>query len=165
MKGTAGSVGGEYKIVAARAGTIYKIVDSFSENRPDGDPCNNNYVWIRHGTEWTKYSHLQKDSVRGTAGLREGDTVAAGRFLGYEDDVGCANGQHLHFEVAVPTDPADPINSQGFIKGTNRVPRMCLPYLAPPSEPPISHVTIGVLVAGRSYTMPPIYKAGCVAYR
>ena len=44
------------------------------------------------------------------AGLSVGDSVSAGTFLGCEDDVGCASGTHLHFEVGVPEDPADPID-------------------------------------------------------
>jgi hypothetical protein len=45
--------------------------------------------------------------------------------LGYEGDVGCANGQHLHFEVAVPNGG---IGSDGFLVNINadrRIPRIC----------------------------------------
>jgi hypothetical protein len=113
-------------IVAAADGVIRVIEDGFSENRPDADPCNNNYVWIEHANgEWTKYSHMTQGSVTGDAGWAEGDPVEAGIFLGYEDDVGCAHGQHLHFEVAVPEDPDDPIDAEGFILGSNRIPRIC----------------------------------------
>ncbi len=37
-----------YAIVAAAPGTVRHTVDSYSEARPDGEPCNNNYVWIEH---------------------------------------------------------------------------------------------------------------------
>lgn len=117
------------RILAAADGTIRFIVDRFGENRPDGDPCNNNYVWIEHPTgEWTKYSHFVQGSVTEEAGLSVGDRVSAGRFLGFEGNVGCAHSVHLHFEVAVPEDPADPIDSEGFIRGgnaRNRVPWIC----------------------------------------
>jgi hypothetical protein len=59
------------------------------------------------------------------AGRAVGDAVEAGTFLGFEDEVGCADGKHLHFEVGVPTDPANPINSGGFLIGSNRIPRFC----------------------------------------
>jgi murein DD-endopeptidase MepM/ murein hydrolase activator NlpD len=118
-----------YRIVAAADGVIRFIVDRFSENRPGESPCNNNYVWIEHPNgEWTKYSHMTEGSVTGDAGLAVGDRVEAGIFLGYEDDVGCASGTHLHFEVAVPEDPDDPIDAEGFIRGgsaRNRIPRIC----------------------------------------
>jgi hypothetical protein len=54
--------------------------------------------------------------------------VANRHFSGYEGEVGCASGPHLHFEVAVPEDPADPIDAEGCIRGgsaRNRVPRIC----------------------------------------
>ena len=118
-----------YRLVAAATGTIRFIVDGFSENRPDQSPCNNNYVWIEHPNgEWTKYSHMTKASVTGDAGLSVGDQVNRGTFLGFEDDVGCAHGTHLHFEVGVPEDPSDPINEEGGLRGgsdENRIPRIC----------------------------------------
>jgi hypothetical protein len=115
-----------YKIVAAAPGTVRFVVDKFSENRPDGNPCNNNYVWIEHANgEWTKYSHVKHNSASKTAGIKAGQQVSAGTFLGYQGDVGCAHGAHLHWEVAVPTDSKDPIDDQGFIKGINRIPKVC----------------------------------------
>ena len=127
MHGVGGSK--PYHIVAAASGVIRFIVDRFSANRPGKTPCNNNYVWIEHDNgEWTKYSHLTKGSVTGVGGLAVGDRVTAGTFLGFEDDVGCASGEHLHFEVAVPIDASDPIDDDGFIRGgtaRNRIPRIC----------------------------------------
>jgi hypothetical protein len=53
-------------------------------------------------------------------------TKEIGTYLGDEGDVGCASVRHLHFEVAVPSNSADPIISTGgFIKGENRIPRIC----------------------------------------
>jgi hypothetical protein len=103
-------------------------VDSHSENRPDQDPCNNNYVWIEHPNgEWTKYSHMIKNSVRRGAGLSEGL-------------FGCAHGEHLHFQVAdLGADSANarsPIDCNAASnliacngglkdKGRDRVPVIC----------------------------------------
>lgn len=124
MVGTEGDT--PYKIVAAAPGTVRFVVDKFTENRPDGNPCNNNFVWIEHANgEWTKYSHVQHNSASKTAGIKAGQQVSAGTFLGLQGDVGCAHGAHLHWEVAVPTDPKDPIDDQGFIKGINRIPKVC----------------------------------------
>lgn len=114
-----------YRIVAAASGTIRFIQD---DNTQANDDCQfNNYVWIEHPNgEWTKYSHMTADSTEGDAGLSVGDVVAAGTFLGFEDEIGCASGKHLHFEVAVPDDPANPIDPVGgFIIGENRVPVIC----------------------------------------
>lgn len=71
---------------------------------------------------------FRQNSVRGNAGLTEGQSVTAGTFLGFEGDVGCADGEHLHFEVALPIDPVDPIDGEGFIRGGSarrRIPRIC----------------------------------------
>ncbi|HMQ59824.1 MAG TPA: M23 family metallopeptidase [Flavilitoribacter sp.] len=125
MRGTGGQ--GPYRVVAAQSGVIRFISDGNSANCCDGS-CANNYVWIQHSNgEWTKYSHLTTGSVTGDAGLSVGDQVSIGAFLGYEGDVGRACGVHLHFEVAVPNDPNNPLNSGngGFINGVNRVPVIC----------------------------------------
>ena len=123
MKGVDGEQ--PYRIVAAADGVIRYLVDGFSENRPGQTPCNNNYVWIEHPNgEWTKYSHMTKDSVTVDAGLAVGDQVTAGTFLGCEDEVGCASGEHLHFEVATP-GPGNPIDADGFLvngNADNRIP-------------------------------------------
>ncbi len=128
-----GTGGGRYKIVAAADGTIRFIVDGFSKqvDSSSGDPCTNNYVWIEHANgEWPKYSHMTKNSTRKTARLKVGQFVKAGKFLGYEGQVGCASGSHLHFEVGVPR-ASDPITTTGgFLRDNagskrNRIPRIC----------------------------------------
>ena len=143
MSGTGGS---EFKIVAAADGTIRFVVDSFSEqiDSGSGKPCTNNYVWIEHANgEWTKYSHMQKDSSTSKAKIKVGQKVKAGTYLGDEGKVGCAGGDHLHFEVGVPraTDPIATVG--GFLNDNsgskrNRVPRIC-------------GISGGIFVAGQSY--------------
>lgn len=104
-------------IVAARGGTVRFVVDSNAE------PTNqNNYVWISHpGGEWTKYTHFVQNSVV----VSVGDVVSPGDELGVEGDVGQASGVHLHFEVAVPDDPINPITNDGFVVGYNLDPVVC----------------------------------------
>lgn len=133
-----------YRIVAAADGVIRYIVDNFSAKVTSG-PCTNNYVWIEHANgEWTKYSHMRKGSTTGAAGLKVGQFVKAGTFLGYEDQVGCASGPHLHFEVGVPR-ASDPIaTTGGFLKDNsgskrNRIPRIC-------------GISGGIFTSGTSYT-------------
>jgi Bacterial tandem repeat domain 1/Peptidase family M23 len=131
MHGEGGSK--PYKIVAAADGRIRFIVDNFSKqiDSSSGEPCTNNYVWIEHANgEWTKYSHMQKDSVTKKAKLKVGQFVKAGTYLGDEGQVGCASGPHLHFEAGVPR-ANDPITETGgFLTDNadskrNRVPRIC----------------------------------------
>ena len=128
MTGVGGSA--PYRVVAADRGQVMFIEDT---NTVHSEPsCQkgyhpNNYVWIRHDSgEWTKYSHLATGSVHGDAGLSEGDLVERGAFLGYESDIGCAHGVHLHFEVAIPDSPAHPINADGgYVIGHNLEPSVC----------------------------------------
>ena len=78
------------RVVAAAARVVRFMEDGFSEKRPGGSPCNNNYVWIEHANgEWTKYSHMRKNSVGVDAGLDVGDPCSR-QFLGIQSDVGCA---------------------------------------------------------------------------
>ena len=109
-------------------GVVRYIVDEFEARQSSSArPCHNNYVWIEHPNgEWTKYSHMERGSSRGRAKLAIEDRVQAGAYLGDEGEVGCATRSHLHFEVAVPRDRSDPIiPTGGFIKGENRIPRIC----------------------------------------
>jgi murein DD-endopeptidase MepM/ murein hydrolase activator NlpD len=131
MSGKGGD--GEYKIVAAADGIVRFVVDNFSQTGLDGDkePCTNNYVWIAHANgEWTKYSHMQQNSSTQKAKLKVGQSVKAGTYLGDEGKVGCAGGDHLHFEVGVPR-ATNPITATGgFLtdndgSARNRVPRIC----------------------------------------
>jgi len=121
-----------YRVVAAAAGRIMAIQDSYSEQQSGraAANCHNNYVWIAHPNgEWTNYSHLVHGSVTAGAGLKVGDVVKAGDYLGEEGEVGCAMLNHVHFEVAVP-DNANPIDAGGFLTDNDggkreRNPRFC----------------------------------------
>ena len=123
-----GGTSAPYPVVAAAAGTIMSIVDN---NTTNCGSCSafNNYVWIAHANgEWTKYTHFVPGTVRNNAGLKVGDVVAAGTYLGDEGNIGAASGVHLHFEVGFPFDvdsgPIDP--SGGFLtNGVNRIPIFC----------------------------------------
>ncbi len=126
--------GSSYTIVAAADGIIRFIEEDFDLAIDcDGVAASakkNNYLWIEHANgEWSKYSHMRKGSST-AAGRSVGQSVVAGTALGIEDDVGCASGNHLHFEVAVPraTDPFTLVG--GFLNDNsgskrNRIPRIC----------------------------------------
>jgi len=136
--------GGRHRVVAAADGWIRLLVDQHA--RGDATP-HNNFIWIEHPypfcqpegvtwpgkpedydatcapcdddfcNEWTKYSHIVRDSASLGAGLSVGDFVRAGDFLGYEGDVGHASRVHLHWEVAV-LDPGAPVGNaeEGWVR-------------------------------------------------
>jgi hypothetical protein len=125
----AGRGGGTYRIVAAAAGRIRYIEDSRSKQQHperwlrNTDDCFNNFVWIEHDNgEWSKYSHMQQGTTTGKAGLKVGDYVAKGTYLGDEGKVGCAWPAHLHFEVVVPPSPFQGLAEEpsGALKGYSR---------------------------------------------
>ena len=110
----AGRGKGPYRVVAAAAGRIRYIEDSRSKQQHpmrwlrNTDDCLNNYVWIEHDNgEWSKYSHLRFGTTTTKAGLKVGDYVKAGRYLGDEGKVGCAWPAHLHFEVVKVRSPEE----------------------------------------------------------
>lgn len=92
--------GPDYEIVAARSGVIKRLVDTNAEPTQQA-----NLVYLEHADgEWSKYVHFKTGTVT-SRGHKIGDFVAAGTVLGLEGYVGLADGDHLHFEVAVPNDP------------------------------------------------------------
>jgi murein DD-endopeptidase MepM/ murein hydrolase activator NlpD len=145
LKGTGGR--SPYHVAAAADGVIRAIVDNHTKT---GACSDNNYVWLEHPNgEWTKYTHMQTGSVTTNAGLRVGQTICAGTYIGDEDDVGCADGVHLHWEVAVPTDPVTPFDvSGGYINGFNRIPVVC-------------GIPGNILIAGQTYPAQPCGSSDC----
>ena len=149
MVGTGGRP--PYRVVAAADGIVRFIVDTNTVTcTTNGCSDFNNYIWLEHPNgEWTKYTHLQTGTITGAAGLKVGDTVCSGQYLGDEDDVGAATGPHLHFEVGVPDDLSDPVNTVGgFIRGQNRVPVIC-------------GIPGNIFVDGQTYTAGPCGSASC----
>lgn len=130
--GNGSSCSNNYTIVAAAAGYVRRIVDNYDVHGPDcTENCSNynNYVWIEHANgEWSKYSHMKKNSTSVNAGLVVGEFVNAGQMLGYECDIGNASGPHLHFEVRHPDNPNNVVISTpgGFMDfADHRIPVFC----------------------------------------
>ncbi|MCY7410177.1 MAG: peptidoglycan DD-metalloendopeptidase family protein [Chitinophagales bacterium] len=128
MIGTDGDVSGEYKIAAAADGWVRAVVENESVQCDCSvSSCENNYVWMEHANgEWSKYTHFKQNSVV----VSEGAFITAGTTLGNEGDVGCASGQHLHFEIAQPVDTNTLVFSEsgGYIDGAwakNMIPVIC----------------------------------------
>ncbi|WP_226467280.1 peptidoglycan DD-metalloendopeptidase family protein [Luteimonas panaciterrae] len=144
-----GESGGPYKIVAAADGVVRFVVDGFNK-RLDCDGLaasekKNNYVWIEHPNgEWTKYTHMRKGSSSNKAKLFVGKSVKTGDYLGDEGEVGCASGEHLHFEVGVPKNSTAITTVGGYLTDNtgskrNRIPRIC-------------GISGGIFVSDESYT-------------
>ncbi|MDP3739045.1 MAG: M23 family metallopeptidase [Hyphomonadaceae bacterium] len=121
-----------FSVVAAASGRIAAIQDTYTEQQSGraAKDCRNNYVWIEHPNgEWSNYAHLATSSVTGLAGLKVGDSVKAGQFIGHEAAVGCAMLDHVHFEIARPV-PSVAIDEGGFLTDNansqrERHPRFC----------------------------------------
>jgi len=128
------AIGGKepYRVVAAADGIVMAIQDGFNEQQSGraANLCHNNYVWIAHPNgEWANYSHVAYKSTTAKAGLKVGDKVKAGQYIGDEDAIGCAMLKHVHFEVAVP-DTNAAIDEGGFLKDNadgkrERNPKFC----------------------------------------
>ena len=64
-----------------------------------------NYVILSHGDGTsTLYAHMN------SRGCKEGDVVVQGQTIGYVGTTGRSTGNHLHFEVRIGSDRADPID-------------------------------------------------------
>ena len=84
-------------VLAARAGTVIEIRDSFNEGRASPKLIEKtNLISIMHsdGT-FAQYVHLAPHSLL----VRPGDRVASGQMIGKSGNTGYAGGPHLHFDV------------------------------------------------------------------
>ncbi len=111
-----GRGGRPYRIVAADSGCIMYLEDSRYKNQHPWlhpEPCTNNFLWIKHENgEWSKYSHMKQHSSSKMAGLKVGDYVVKGTYLGDQGSVGCSGSPHLHFEIVVPSSNNPGVNGR-----------------------------------------------------
>src|SRR4051812_31346991 len=102
-------------VIAARAGTVYKVV----KDKSDGNGCSSgeNHIFIIHsdGT-MAKYLHLTNNGSL----VAEGASVVQSQIIGLSGNTGCSSGPHLHFEVDSDSTggPSIPITFKNI--GSNR---------------------------------------------
>lgn len=87
------------KILAAREGTVIKVVKNNNQNCAEKRCVEfNNYILIYHndGT-FSKYDHIKFNGAL----VKEGDKVKENDVIGYSGNVGWSNGPHLHFMVFI----------------------------------------------------------------
>jgi len=97
-------------VLAARAGTVIEIRDSFNEGGVDPNLIEKtNLVSVMHsdGT-FAQYVHLAPYSLL----VRPGERVETGQMIGESGNTGYAGGPHLHFDLRRTRIGADGIVSQ-----------------------------------------------------
>lgn len=97
---------------AARAGTVVRAVDWFSERVDDRSRIDEvNLIVVEHddGT-LAHYVHLDHDSVR----VAEGDKIERGQYIADVGLTGFTRGPHLHFVVCRERDISIPVRFEGY---------------------------------------------------
>lgn len=83
-------------VYAARGGQVVSIYEG------SRDHVTANHIWIQHSDGTIgKYLHLDYQGAE----VEEGDTVAAGDFIGRSGNTGYSAGPHLHFSVSTLGGP------------------------------------------------------------
>lgn len=86
-------------VVAARAGTVYEVVEDKADN--NGCQDGENHIFIEHDDgSVARYLHLTQNG----SSVSVGDTVTQGQVIGISGNTGCSGGPHLHFDVTVSRD-------------------------------------------------------------
>jgi murein DD-endopeptidase MepM/ murein hydrolase activator NlpD len=83
-------------VLAARDGTVIRVVDHFTEGGPQRSMMGKaNVVLVQHadGT-WASYAHVSPGAL-----VKQGDAVKAGDVLAKSGNTGYSTAPHLHFEV------------------------------------------------------------------
>lgn len=104
-RGVDGASGSSHMGMDLPKGEVYAAKDGTVLNQPPGTAGT---VWLKHGDELsTRYLHLDPSSIR----VSQGDFVKQGELIGIAKSTGCTRssgapcGEHLHFEVLVPSVP------------------------------------------------------------
>jgi hypothetical protein len=119
LPGTNGTQNNHYRMhgkwVRAMAdGVVQSVFDGLAENTTLGQfpnppvvPGTGNNVWIKHGTEYVVYCHLQPGLP---ANIVAGATVTAGQPIGRVGNTGNSTAPHTHIEVrsGSPNGPLRP---------------------------------------------------------
>ncbi|MFT4535038.1 MAG: murein DD-endopeptidase MepM/ murein hydrolase activator NlpD [Saprospiraceae bacterium] len=94
------------KVLAARGGIVYKVIDSNSKSCKDKSCMEyNNVVMVYHEADGTsaEYVHLDHNG----ANVKVGDVINKGDVVGRSGNTGWSSGPHLHFMVYQFTKKGD----------------------------------------------------------
>jgi hypothetical protein len=72
--------------------------------KPTPSPAGGNHIWIKHGSEFVVYTHLQKGSIPSGL-LTKGVAVKAGQMLGRAGNSGNSTAPHEHYETKAVGSP------------------------------------------------------------
>jgi murein DD-endopeptidase MepM/ murein hydrolase activator NlpD len=90
--------------IAAQQGTpVYAVAAGSVKFAGWNDQGYGNLVVIDHGSYQSLYAHL-----KGTPSVSAGQSVGAGTLVGLMGDTGFSTGPHLHFEIRLGSELADP---------------------------------------------------------
>jgi len=113
LPGTDGTKNEHYRIWnkpvrAVADGVIVDRFDGMLDNtvlgqlpNPTPNPVDGNHLWIQHGTEYVRYTHMRNGTI--PASLVNGTAVVKGQFLGRAGNSGNSTNPHIHLEVREET--------------------------------------------------------------
>ena len=94
------------KVLAARGGIVYKVIDSNSKSCKDKSCMEfNNVVVVYHEEDGTSAEYVHLDN-KGAA-VKVGDVIEKGDLIGRSGNTGWSSGPHLHFMVYQFTKKGD----------------------------------------------------------
>jgi hypothetical protein len=126
-------------VLAAAAGKVVLVSDTFVDGQRTSSPSYGNYVIIEHtGGYRTIYAHLKHNSIQ----VAKDAQVSRGQAIAKSGDTGYVTGAHLHLEVQLNGTPVDPYSTSNPLWTTS-----------PPSSPSVGSLgDIGGLVKTESGT-------------
>ncbi|WP_117212068.1 peptidoglycan DD-metalloendopeptidase family protein [Allorhizocola rhizosphaerae] len=109
LPGTDGTANEHFRIWnkpvrAVAAGVVVERFDGMPDNtvigqlpNPTPNPVDGNHLWIQHGTELVRYTHMRNGTI--PASLTPGTAVTQGQILGRAGNSGNSSAPHIHLEV------------------------------------------------------------------
>ncbi len=109
LPGTDGTANEHYRIWnkpvrAVANGVVVERFDGMADNtvvgqlpNPTPSPVDGNHLWIQHGDEYVRYTHMRNGTI--PASLMPGAIVTQGQIVGRAGNSGNSSAPHIHLEV------------------------------------------------------------------